>query len=161
MFRRRRPSCILNKPIFLYFVVSCTVFWKNPHLYFGIPANLSKPIFMYFRVLKYTNIDTRSTKHKDFVSKALLVNSNPLKLIQILVNKHFACTVDVFHNCHWAMALLLKLFLIIFKLLIRMSISISGSAIYRYLKGRRFAHINDANNCWTKIVFIIYNLLAY
>ena len=41
-------------------------------MYFRVPANFANPIVMYFRVLKYTNNDTRYTKLSCIVYKALM-----------------------------------------------------------------------------------------
>ena len=67
----RVSSCIVIKPIVLYFVY--LVFLESPFfMYFRVPVYLAKPFFIYFRVLKHTNNDTRNMKHEDFVYKALI-----------------------------------------------------------------------------------------
>ena len=62
-------SCIVvysyytNRSIFcVSFIFKCPFF-----MYFRVPVYLAKPYFIYFCVLKYTNNNTRYTKHEDFV----------------------------------------------------------------------------------------------
>ena len=59
-------------PINFRYIFSVSNILKYPLMYFRVPANFANPIVMYFRVLKYTNNDTRYTKVSCIVYKSLV-----------------------------------------------------------------------------------------
>ena len=71
--------------IYKLFIVYCHLFWVNQFC------------FINFRVLKYTNIDTRYTIHEDFMYHVL--NSDPDFIVFILKSTAFDAIFNFFYCC--------------------------------------------------------------